>query len=107
MTINKSLGNDGLSKEFCECFWDEIKSVFLASIHRAFLNQESSCSQKQAASKMLEKKTKTKYLLKTGSRYHDSHIYQNIRKFLFNKNKKCITFFNLFKSNGCILKIGL
>ena len=53
---NKSPGNDELSKEFYECFWDEIKNPFLASIHRAFLNQELNSSQKQAVIKMLEKK---------------------------------------------------
>ena len=40
----KSPGNDGLSKEFYECFRDEIKKTFLASIHRVFLNQELSSS---------------------------------------------------------------
>ena len=56
MNHNKSPGNDGLSKEFYECFWDEVKKPFLASIHKAFLNQELSTSQKQAVIKMLEKK---------------------------------------------------
>ena len=42
MENNKSPGNDGLSKEFYECFWNEIKNPFVASIHRAFLNQELS-----------------------------------------------------------------
>ena len=36
---NKSSGNDGLSKEFYECFWVEIKNYFLASIHKAFLDR--------------------------------------------------------------------
>ena len=39
---NKSSGNYGLSKEFYECIWNEIKNPFLTSIHRAFLNQELS-----------------------------------------------------------------
>ena len=51
MENNKSPGNDALSKEFYERFWDEIKKPFLASIHKAFLNQESSTSQKQAVIK--------------------------------------------------------
>ena len=38
MENNKSPGNDGLSKEFYECFWNEIKNPFLAFIHKAFLN---------------------------------------------------------------------
>ena len=66
MENNKSPGTDGLSKEFYECFWDEIKNAFLPSIHKAFLNQELSSSQKQAVIKMLEKKTNTKDSLKTG-----------------------------------------
>ena len=40
----KSPENDVLSKEFYECFWDEIKKPYLASIHKAFLNQELSSS---------------------------------------------------------------
>ena len=46
MENNKSPGNDGLSKEFYECFSNEIKNHFLTSIHRAFLNQELRSSQK-------------------------------------------------------------
>ena len=67
---NKSSGNDGLSKKLYECFWNEIKNPFLASIHRTFLNQELSSSQKQAVIKALEKKIKIKDSLKTGGRYH-------------------------------------
>ena len=70
MENNESHGNDGLSKEFYECFWNEIKKPFLTSIHEAFLNQELSSSQKQAVIKMLEKKLKTKDSLKSGGRYH-------------------------------------
>ena len=64
MENNKSPGNDGLSKEFCECFWDEIKNPFLASIHGVFLNHELSSSQKQAVIKMLEKKDKDERFIK-------------------------------------------
>ena len=66
MENNKSSGNDKLSKEFSECFWNEIKNSVLASIHRAFLNQELSSYEKQTVFKMLEKKIKTKDSLKTG-----------------------------------------
>ena len=64
MENNKSPGNDGLSKEFYECFWNEIENPFLAFIHRAFLKQELSSSQKQAVIKMLEKKIKDSLKLK-------------------------------------------
>ena len=46
MENNKSPRNHGLSKEFYECFWDEVKNPFLACIHKALLNQEISSSQK-------------------------------------------------------------
>ena len=29
MENNKSPGNDGHSKEFYECFWNEIKPIFI------------------------------------------------------------------------------
>ena len=64
MGNNKSTGNDGLSKEFYEWFWNEIKNLFLASIHRAFLNQEFSNSQKQTVIEMLEKNDNDKRFVK-------------------------------------------
>ena len=70
MENNKSPGNDGISKEFYGCFWYKIKNPFLASIHKAFLNQGLSSSQKQAAIKMLGKKDKDKRFIKPGGRYH-------------------------------------
>ena len=67
MENNESPGNDGLSKEFYECFWDEVKKPFSASVHKAFLNQELSTSQKQAVIKMLEKKDKDQRFIKNWS----------------------------------------
>ena len=55
MENNESPGIGGLSEEFWECVWDEIEKHFLASIHKAFLNQELSSSQKQTVIKMLQK----------------------------------------------------
>ena len=60
MENNESPGNDGLSKEFYESFWYEIKKPFLASFYKAFLNQELSSSQKQALIKTLDGKDKDK-----------------------------------------------
>ena len=51
-----------LSKELFECFWDKTKKSFLASIHKAFLNQELSSSRKQAAINI--KKNKGKKFIK-------------------------------------------
>ena len=69
MGNDKWPGNDGLSKEFYECFQNEIKNYFLASLHRAFLNEYLSSSQKQAVIKMLEKQIKIKGSLKAGGQY--------------------------------------
>ena len=70
MENNKSPGNDGLSKEFYECFWNEIEKQFLASIHKTFLNQELNSSQKQSFIRN----------------------WRSIKQSPLNKNKKCITF---------------
>ena len=37
MPKNKSPGNDGLTKEFYETFWDELKIPFIASLRKSFL----------------------------------------------------------------------
>ena len=34
MPKNKSPGNDGLTKEFYETFWDELKIPFIASLRK-------------------------------------------------------------------------
>ena len=61
---------DSLSKEFHECFWDEIKMLFLASINKPFINEEFSNSQKHAVIKILGKKTKIRDSLRTGDQYY-------------------------------------
>ena len=53
---NKSPGNDGLTKEFYETFWENLKKPLCASITKAFHRGELSHSQKQAVIKLIEKK---------------------------------------------------
>ena len=60
MEINKSPGNDGLTKEFYETFWDYVKVPLLLSFNMAFLKKELSTSQKQAVIKLIEKKDRNK-----------------------------------------------
>ena len=43
----KSPGNDGLTKEFSETFWDEIKDTFFEFIKEAKRKHKLSISQRQ------------------------------------------------------------
>ena len=44
MPKNKSPGNDGLTKEFYEKFWDDLKIPFIGSLRKSFLKEESTLS---------------------------------------------------------------
>ena len=56
MQNNKTPVNDGLTKEFYEAFWNEIKHVFLKSLKQAKEKGQLSISQRQAVIKLIEKK---------------------------------------------------
>ena len=55
MRNNKTPGNDGLTKEFYETFWNEIKYVFLKSLKQPKEKRQLSISQRQAVIKLIEK----------------------------------------------------
>ena len=61
---NKSPGNDGITKEFYVAFWDDLKTLLLLSVNKAFEVGELRTSQKQAVIKLIEKKDKDKRLIK-------------------------------------------
>ena len=56
MKNEKSPGNDGISKEFYEVFWNHIRIPLMQSINNSFYINELSNSQKQAVIKLIEKK---------------------------------------------------
>ena len=58
--INKSPGNDGLTKEFYKGFWGHVKVLLLLSFEITFLKNELSTSQKQAVIRLIEKKDRNK-----------------------------------------------
>ena len=56
MFNNKSPGNDGLSKELQETFWEDIKYVFINSLKQAKIKGSLSISKRKVVVKLLEKK---------------------------------------------------
>ena len=64
MQNDKSPGNDGLTKEFYETFWNELKEIFVDSVLEAKEKGHLSISQKQAIIKLTEKKEGDKRFIK-------------------------------------------
>ena len=57
---NKLPGNDGVTKEFYCCFWNDIKYIFMKSLCESKKLKQLCVSQKQAIIKLLEKSNKDK-----------------------------------------------
>ena len=66
LSNNKSPGNDGLSKKFYVCFFNQIHPFLIQSLNYSFQHSELSISQRQAVITLMEKKGKDKDALKTG-----------------------------------------
>ena len=64
MKNNKTPGNDGLTKEFYETFWDKLKTPLMKSINRDFYTKILSISQRQPVIKLIEKKNRNKRYIK-------------------------------------------
>ena len=60
MQSDKSPGNDGLTKEFYETFWKQLKEIFVDSVSEAIEKGNLSTSQRQAIIKLIEKKDRDK-----------------------------------------------
>ena len=57
---NKSPGNDGLTKEFYCCFWNDIKDIFMKSLCESKKLKQLCVSQRQAIIKLLKKRNTDK-----------------------------------------------
>ena len=64
MPNNKYPRNVGLSTEFHEAFWEDIKDVFINSLKEGKIEGSLSISQRQAVIKLLEKKDRDKRFIK-------------------------------------------
>ena len=60
MPNNKSPWKDGLTKEFYEAFWEEIKIPLSNSITKLYQNGELSTLERQAVIKLIEKRIRTR-----------------------------------------------
>ena len=56
MRSDKSPGNDGLTEEFYETFWTELKEIFVYSVSEAKEKGILSICQRQAIIKLIETK---------------------------------------------------
>ena len=55
MQNGKSLGNDGLTKDFYETFWDGLKEIFVDSVRESKEIGHLSASQRQAIIRLILK----------------------------------------------------
>ena len=65
MQNDKSPGNDELTKEFYESFWNELKEIFIDSVSETKEKGNLSTSQRQAFIRLIEKKIKIRDSYKT------------------------------------------
>ena len=64
MPNGKSPGHDGLTKEFYEHLWDDLKFYFINSLKQSKIDDHLSISQRQAIIKLIAKKDGDKRFVK-------------------------------------------
>ena len=64
MENNKSLGNDGLTKEFYLTFWSELKDTFILSLKESKKLKKLGISQRQAIIRLIEKPNRDRRFIK-------------------------------------------
>ena len=64
MPYGKSPGHDGLTKEFYEYFWEDLKFYFINSLKQSKIEGNLSISQRQAVIKLIVKKNRAKRFVK-------------------------------------------
>ena len=66
MQNDKSQGNDGLTKEFYETIWNELKEIFIDPVLETKEKGHLSTFQRQVIIRLIEKKIKIRDSYKTG-----------------------------------------
>ena len=69
MPNNKSPGNDDLTKEFFEVFWEDLITSLISIFSSVFNKGKLSNSQKQAVIRLIEKKIRINDLFKIGDQF--------------------------------------
>ena len=89
---NKSPGNDGLTKEFYQTFWQDVKDIFFNSLEESKQLKYLCTSQHQAIIKLFEKPNKDKIYISNWRRISLLNLDQKIiSKALAIKLKKVLT----------------
>ena len=81
MPIGKSPGHDGLTKEFYEHFWEDLKFYFINFLKQSKVGGHLSISQRQSIIKPIAKKHRNtgnqfRYLMLT-KQYFLNHLQKN------------------------------
>ena len=97
---DKSPGTDGLTNEFYETFWNELKELFVESLSEAKEKGHLSTSQKQAIIKLIEKKIEIANSFKTVDPFFVEHRSKNNIKSSFWENKKSSNRFDILTANS-------
>ena len=94
MKHGKSLGNDGLTKEFYTAFFGELGSILLETFNYTFVEGELSSSQKQAVITIIQKNDRDVMLIKNWRPISLINVDINCIKSFGFQSKKHFIFFN-------------
>ena len=96
----KSPGNDGLTKEFYETFWTELKEIFVDSVSEAKEKGNLGTTQGQAIIKLIEKKDRDKRFIQNWRPISLLNVDLKIISKALWETKKSPTRFDILTTNG-------